>query len=106
MASRGVPLLGVLQLVISAELYERYVSPARRSTIETWWWAVYVAAAPLLFSGDSVYANVAPMAGLFCTRFVVECLRQGNAHWLLTLLARPKKFTTPVATPIAPLLPD
>lgn len=105
MESRGGAVVAVLRLLLFAELYERFVSPERRESIETPWWAVYVIAAPLLFGPDP---GVAPVALLFCTRFVVECLRErpASADWLFALLARATPRAPPPSAALAPLLAE
>lgn len=82
---RGTPLQAVALLLLLSILYDRLIAPHTTTrlhpSMETWWWAVYVASAPLLFGGPSVY----PMLGLFCTRFVVEILTITCTHWAVAL---------------------
>ncbi len=108
---RGTVVVAVIRLLLAAELYERYISPVSRAGRESWWWIVYVLAAPLIFLPDST--GVLPLAGLFCTRFVVECLRQRNVDWLFSSTAStPARRatvhpTTDMAHPtLTPLLAD
>lgn len=96
---RGAPLQAVALLLLCSVVYDRYISPKRLSpTVETWWWAVYVMSAPLLFGGVSSYY---PLFGLFCTRFVVEVLALSRSHWAVAVSggvsgAKPIKFGLPV----------
>lgn len=109
---RGTAVVAVIRLLIAAELYERYISPVSREGRESWWWIVYVLAAPLIFLPDSTGAmGVLPLAGLFCTRFVVECLRQRQVDWLFssasTVAANSRRAQTEIAHPtLTPLLTD
>lgn len=104
----GAPLQAVTLFLVLSVLYDRYVTPlpASHPTVETWWWVVYVLAAPLVFGGVSPVA-VHPLLTLFATRFAVEVLTLAQGHWTVAMGVR--ACPRPAATPIRlglPLLPD
>lgn len=109
--ARGAPLQNVMLLLLASVLYERYLRPQGRATVETPWWAVYVLSAPLLFGDVRPIAAVPPLVGLFCTRFVVEALSGASDHWAVAVSApgkeRPRAAIAREALArYQPLLPD
>lgn len=92
-------------------LYERYVrrrpSSLAPRTVETWWWAVYILSAPLLFDNVRLAASVPPLIGLFFTRFVVETLDDAAAHWTVAVSAGPADLSDAAAVAgLQTVLPD
>lgn len=79
MTESASTLQEVALLLLCSVAYDTFIS--RRGTIETWWWGVYVAAAPLLFGDFTIH----PVLGLFCTRFVIEALTMARGHWAIAV---------------------
>lgn len=84
-AELGTPLQAVALLLFLAVMYEMYITPVTAThPVETWWWGVYVMAAPLLFGGGKP-AAVHPLFGLFATRFAIEVLSVATTHWTVAV---------------------
>lgn len=102
----GAPLQAVALFLLLSVLYDRYLSPvpSAHPTIETWWWGVYVLAAPLVFGGVSP-AAVHPLLTLFATRFAIEVLVVANEHWFFAVGGRGATQAPPIPFGL-PVLPD
>lgn len=112
MEVRGGAVVAVLRLLVASELYERLISPVRRTgrasytPLESWWWLAYVLASPLLFLPA---AGPLPIIGLFCTRFVIECLQERSRDWLFAGRSRGSPRVAARPAPhyaLVPLLSD
>lgn len=105
----GAPLQAVALLLLLSVLYELYVTPvATTHPVETWWWGVYVLAAPLLFGGVRP-AAVHPLLSLFATRFAIEILSVAKGHWTVAVGRGGRAISQPSAVPMSfglPVLPD
>lgn len=107
-AALGGPLQAVALLLLLSVLYDRYVTPmptSARPTIETWWWGVYVMAAPLLFGGVTSSA-VHPLLWLFATRFAVEVLVMAKDNWFIAVGGRSTSDQLPPRLLGHPVVPD
>lgn len=108
-ASLGGPLQAMALFLFLSVIYDRYVTPmastTRPTSIETWWWGVYVLAAPLVFGGVTS-SPLHPLVLLFATRLVVEMLLMAKGNWFVAVSGR-TRCSRPPPIPIGlPVLPD
>ena len=84
LSSSPTSLLTIAMLLTTEIIYFRLykILTAQRDSIQSLWWAVYVLTAPLLFSSIASL-QIALVAVLFITRFVVDCLRVVQGHWVV-----------------------